>query len=105
MPKYEQGDLDSAIASQQRAIAVLHEDPTQAAATTLFSTIKLAGFLREAGRFAEAERLLLAAQDEQGHAGTEAHPGSPQLVSALVALYEGWGRPDEATRWRAQLDE
>lgn len=56
-------------------------------------------------RYAEAERLLLA-----NHAilrgRTEAGSGpARQALSYLVSLYEAWGRPQEAERYRALLRE
>jgi tetratricopeptide (TPR) repeat protein len=56
------------------------------------------------GRYDEAERLLLHAypllRDQPG-----ADP-EPTLAAArrLVKLYEAWGKPDEAARWRTHLN-
>ena len=64
---YEKGDLAGAIAAQRQALALLQADTTAAAnpASRAFSQIKLADFLIEGGRFAEAEAVLLAAEAEQ----------------------------------------
>lgn len=55
-----------------------------------------------AGRFPEAEPLLLQAEAglaTQGESGRRAHT---QVIGWLVSLYERWGKPEQATRWRQQ---
>jgi serine/threonine-protein kinase len=94
------GDLAGAVAAQEQAVALLR---AAGAPSVAYSQIKLAGFLRAMGRYAEAEPLLLAVAAEAPPAGREGHlMRSP--VADLVALYEAWGRPDEAERWRGRLD-
>ena len=61
----------------------------------------LGACLTAEGRYAEAEALLLRA-----HAGLESsrgrdHERTVEARQRLVALYEAWGRPDRAARWRA----
>jgi Flp pilus assembly protein TadD len=61
----------------------------------------LGACLAAEGRYAEAEALLLHAR-----AGLESSrgPGHERTIEArqrLVTLYEAWGRPDRAARWRA----
>ncbi len=98
----ERGDPAGAIDAQQQALRLLQADTTFAAsaATIGFSQVKLAGFLQDAGRYAEAEPLLLAALAAEQHAGQEQHHAAARAAAALVALYEAWGRPEEAARWR-----
>ncbi len=59
-------------------------------------------------RYDEAEQQLLLARQlvraEHGEAD-EAHPRIRQTTERLVALYEAWGKPGEAARWRAKLDD
>ncbi len=68
------------------------------AASTADSSLGAA--LAGLGRFAEAEPLLLAAypvlRDETG----ERSPYTRDVVGRLVALYEAWGREDEAAKYR-----
>jgi hypothetical protein len=60
-------------------------------------------------KYAEAEPLLLA-----GYAGLQSNPASipaswrnrPALLrERLVQLYEAWGKPAEAARWRKELEK
>src|SRR5262249_5360720 len=54
-------------------------------------------------KFAEAEPLALS-----GHKGLEGlnPPGSKNLLKAahdrVIALYDGWGKKEEAAKWRAK---
>jgi hypothetical protein len=66
-----------------------------------YGSVKLANILREQRRFGEAERLLLDAHAVP--AGEEAHHGGDRAAEALVELYEAWGRPEEADRYRTAL--
>ncbi len=108
---HEKGNLDDAIAAQRHAASLLQSDVAASinaathAATLALSQTKLAGFLMEADRFQEAETLLLAALAEQNSGEASAHPGTPRVIAALVALYDEWGNLDEAALWRAQLDD
>jgi serine/threonine protein kinase/tetratricopeptide (TPR) repeat protein len=58
-------------------------------------------------RFQDAEPLLLAAHAELTRCERPTRPNeiSPlvRVTRALVALYEGWGKPDQARQWRGRL--
>ncbi|MHC4089048.1 MAG: serine/threonine protein kinase [Planctomycetota bacterium] len=57
------------------------------------------------GRFAEAERELLAAYDSlRGQLGG-GHPYTQKVVADLIDLYEAWGKPAQAAEWKTRLDE
>jgi tetratricopeptide (TPR) repeat protein/predicted Ser/Thr protein kinase len=51
-------------------------------------------------RFDEAERSLLRAHERLTETLGDKHERTGQAAAALVALYERWNRPDDATRWR-----
>jgi len=59
-------------------------------------------------RYAEAEPLLVA-----GYEGLKVAPDIPlrwqhlrsEGLERLVRLYEAWGKPDEAAKWRKELEE
>jgi serine/threonine-protein kinase len=57
------------------------------------------------GRFEEAEPLLLNSypwiRDDRG----VGHKRTVQACERIIELYELWGKPDEAARWRAELPE
>jgi serine/threonine-protein kinase len=63
----------------------------------------LGGALVGLRRFAEAEPLLV-----ESHAALSAQPGKDievrETLRTLVKLYESWGRPAEAARYRSQLE-
>ena len=63
----------------------------------------LGGALTGRGKFDEAEPLLL-----DGYAGMKDHADAPadrkrQARKRIVALYESWGKPAQAAKWRAKL--
>jgi serine/threonine protein kinase len=59
-------------------------------------------------KYADAEPLLRAGYEGMKRRQASIPPeGKPRLTHALqqlVRLYEGWGKPDEAARWRKELD-
>jgi hypothetical protein len=54
-------------------------------------------------RYAEAERHLLDAEKGLREARSTPRRYYRQAVERLVKLYEAWGKPDEAARWRKEL--
>jgi tetratricopeptide (TPR) repeat protein len=65
----------------------------------------LGGCLTLQGRYAEAEPLLLA-----GYESLRGGRGVPptcrrQALERIVTLYETWGKPEKAARWRARRGE
>lgn len=71
-------------------------DPERHLVTLPMARSTLGRCLALQGRLAEAEPLLLA-----GYEGT---PGFPPTVERLVDLYDAWGRPSEAAKFRAILE-
>jgi tetratricopeptide (TPR) repeat protein len=61
----------------------------------------LGNVLVQQGGFAEAEPLLLAAHRAHLSAYGADSPRTAGTASSLVSLYEGWGRPAEADRYRS----
>ena len=59
--------------------------------------------LRDLGRFEEAEARLLEAFEMQAAEWGEGHAQTQGTVAALGALYDAWGRPDEAAAWRERI--
>jgi len=62
----------------------------------------LGAHLARQGRFAEAERLLLSAAPVLESARGPESAVAQDTYRRLVQLYEAWGRPDAAARWRAR---
>ena len=54
-------------------------------------------------RYAEAEQHLLAAQATSGRAPNGDGERTTRIVKLLIDLYEAWGRPDKAAKWRRKL--
>jgi non-specific serine/threonine protein kinase/serine/threonine-protein kinase len=63
----------------------------------------LARCLVPQGRFAEAERLLIAAHPSVEKQFGASDQRTTRVVEAAVSLYEAWGKPDKAAEWRAKL--
>jgi hypothetical protein len=73
-----------------------------------FNTMSLlGGALLGQERYAEAEPLIVP-----GYEGLKAHeakippPGKvrlPEAAERVVRLYEAWGKPEQATAWKAKL--
>jgi tetratricopeptide (TPR) repeat protein len=59
--------------------------------------------LRELGRHAEAEPLLLEAHALLARVVGANDQRTQKVVTELVALYEAWQRPQDATVWRTRL--
>jgi hypothetical protein len=72
---------------------------------TNYSRADLAEVLVDLKKHSEAEELLQ--QAEKGLL-TEARVPTPQrarVARLFVTLYEQWGKPHQASQWRAKLDE
>jgi hypothetical protein len=75
---------------------------------TFQTQVLLGATLLGQGKYADAEPLLL-----QGYRGLKGREKTippqdkgrvPQALGRLVQLYEAWGKPDEAARWRKDLE-
>jgi tetratricopeptide (TPR) repeat protein len=67
---------------------------------------RLGGCLAALGRRDEAEPLLLATYERlaaaKGIPAAQAYRPE-EALRRVIALYEAWGKPDEAAKWRARL--
>jgi tetratricopeptide (TPR) repeat protein len=76
---------------------------------TLLAQSELGDSYCHAGRFAEAEPLLAQAYEgfkERAARIPREEPGFLNTtLERLVYLYDAWGKPDEAARWRKELEE
>jgi tetratricopeptide (TPR) repeat protein len=67
----------------------------------------LGGALLAQGRYAQAEPLVVAGYERmKAREDRIAVPERPCLLEAaerVIRLYEEWGQPDQATRWKAKL--
>ena len=70
-----------------------------------FARCRLGVRLTALGRYDEAERELLEAlRLLTAHYLTDDHPAVVPTFGLLAALYEAWGKPEEATRWLEELE-
>jgi serine/threonine-protein kinase len=100
----DRGDLAEAEVLQREALALLRAGQPAGAPIVVSSALKLAGILREQREFAEAERLLLDLHEGDEVVRTQeggADAMRRMLDAELAALYEAWGQPEEAVRYRA----
>jgi len=116
------GDLASAIKWQKKAIDALaqeHRFLNPSAAEyhlRLFESGRPIVFLCESlwvasdpcvllgqKEYEKAERLWTKALAASRRYLGEAHPETRGCILALIQLYEDWGKPKEAEKWRAQL--
>ena len=58
-------------------------------------------------KYAEAEPLLAAGyagmKEREAHGPSEARARRGEVLGMLVRLYDAWGKPDEAARWRNEM--
>jgi eukaryotic-like serine/threonine-protein kinase len=98
-----QGDPAGAEPFLRKALEISLEELTEDNARTAFAHMQYGICLRDLGRFQEAEAQLLAAFDWLSeHNGVES-PYTQPTVAHLVTLYEAWGKPDAARRFRDLL--
>ncbi|MBM4027834.1 MAG: tetratricopeptide repeat protein, partial [Planctomycetes bacterium] len=70
---------------------------------TLACMHNLALLYRDQNRYPEAEPLCLQAVETASRTLGEAHPDTVRFLSVLTSLYDAWGKPEEAAKWRARL--
>ena len=58
--------------------------------------------LTDVGRYEEAKAQLKAAYDGELEMRGAEHMNTREAIANLVYLYEAWGKPEEATTWRAK---
>lgn len=99
--QHERGEHDTAVPMYRRALAIRREKLADGHYLTASLLSDMGRCLGETGAFDEAEAALLEArgtleplQDAQERRWDAVH-------ERLVTLYESWGRPDDAERFRA----
>ena len=97
------GDSAAAVAPLREAVGIYQVVLRPDHRWTAGARLSLGRALAASGDYADAERQLQAAyRTLSASAGPEA-PDTQGSVAALVALYDRWGRPAEARRYRARL--
>ncbi len=94
------GRLDEAEAELRTALAIAERAfPADSPSLGGYQQA-LGNVLVRQGGYAEAEPLLLAAHQSHSAAYGPDNPRTAGTASSLVSLYEAWGRPAEAARYR-----
>jgi thiol-disulfide isomerase/thioredoxin len=72
---------------------------------TLAGMHNLARLYCDRSRYLEAEPLCLKAVELASHTLGESHPSAVKSLNLLISLYEAWGKPEEAGKWRGKLSQ
>ena len=96
------GKLDEAEIELREAVAVADRAFPEGSAGRATYNLPLGNLLAERGRFSEAEPLVLSAYEAFLATDGPDGPRTTEAASWLVKLYEAWGRPDDAARYRAE---
>jgi non-specific serine/threonine protein kinase/serine/threonine-protein kinase len=94
------GDLDAAATAGAEALAFRRARNGSNDDGTLATLATLTRVLIDAGRYAEAEPLALEYHERATSGKNPGHADPDRPRALLVALYEGWGRTEDAERWR-----
>jgi serine/threonine-protein kinase len=95
------GDDSEAETLAARALPVLERGLAPDHAWTVAARGYLGVALRRQGRYAEAEPHLLACLEHHRQRSGPDAPATAALRRSVIGLYEDWGKPDQAARYRA----
>ncbi len=97
------GDSETALELFQRSEQWWRDQYGSEYLVTLAGSVSVGGQLRRMGRLDEAEEVLLRTFEAFERTRGLDDPRIQSCVRALVALYDDWGRGEEADRYRALL--
>jgi tetratricopeptide (TPR) repeat protein len=88
-----------------RECLAIREKKQPDAWTTFHTKSMLGGTLVAQKKYADAEPLLLTAYEgmKERDIGQRARSHFTEVMECLVQLYDAWGKPDEAAKWRKEL--
>jgi non-specific serine/threonine protein kinase/serine/threonine-protein kinase len=95
----EQGRYDEAVPLLEEAVEAARRALPAPHVVTGYTLRKYGHMLTGMGRYAEAEAALLEARSILEQAVGPEHARSRRAAEDLAALYELWGRPEDARRW------
>jgi tetratricopeptide (TPR) repeat protein len=102
---YRSGRAEEAQDLLEKAIPLCVARLGSGHSNTISCRTVLAGAYTRAGRWADAEPHLLAVYRGLKDRGADSPPAyRVDAARQLVTLYEGWGKPEQARVWRAELD-
>jgi serine/threonine-protein kinase len=98
---HRKGALDAAQAQYEKTLSVLRQERGVNNLNTLVAMEGLGTVLLDQGRYTEAQALLRRAYEAlKGKEGLKASPLRRSVLNHLVRLYEAWGKPEQAERYR-----
>ena len=100
----DQGRLNEARSHFQRALALAKVEVSEDHPIALNAAHGLGVVALKEQQFQDAEPLLLAAFNGKLKVHGTDYPGTVDVRRDLAALYEAWGRAEEAERWRIKED-
>lgn len=98
--RFRQDDLDGAIEALLHGVEELRRIQGPDANGTLTSQAFLRDALIRQERYAEAEPYALDLLERHESVSGARHRETRDARRRLIALYESWGKPEEADRWR-----
>jgi non-specific serine/threonine protein kinase/serine/threonine-protein kinase len=98
-----QGRLDEAEALLQPAVETVRRAFPREHLVTGYTLRKYGRLLIARRQYAAAEQVLLDAEQALGAAVGPDHAQTKKAVGNLVELYDSWGKPADADRWRRRL--
>ena len=102
----QQGKLDEAEPLLQAALPLLREYIHTKDAAAALAANWLGAIQASRKAYREAENLMLPDSDRLFDPAAQLSPTEVRLaVGNIIALYEAWGNPEQATIWRRKLDD
>jgi serine/threonine protein kinase/Tfp pilus assembly protein PilF len=98
--RHDAGDHEGAVAELEQALAIRRERLAEGHPLTANVLSELGRCLMELDRYDEAETVLLESLEISESRRAESEDSWRRDVDRLVDLYEAWGRPDAAARYR-----
>jgi thioredoxin-like negative regulator of GroEL len=97
------GELDEAESLAREALAIKSRIHNEGDLRIAEVKITVAECLTRNGKFVEAETLLLEGFPKIREVRGDDHVFTIEARDTFVALYEAWGKPEEAGKYRAML--
>jgi tetratricopeptide (TPR) repeat protein/predicted Ser/Thr protein kinase len=99
-----QNRFDEAVPLFEQSVAAHRAHMPEDFVGTGFTILFFADCLRDTERFPDAERCYLEALPIMQANFEPGHRMIAETMKSLARLYDAWGKPDEASAWRARAD-
>ena len=101
----KEGRFEDAEAYLSRQLMTMHKQLPAGHWFIAEATSQLGEAIAGSGDLAQAEQLLLDGYEEMRDNEQVSTERKRIAIRRIVALYESWGRPDQAAEWRQRLDD